>query len=200
MRSNDLCHIQCYTGHASTAMHPTLEGQFGPTEWIIRRITHKRKSGNLLIIFREMNKFSYLILHVLHDYNVGISWLRLEDVTPITCPTLVGRRDSSQKMWLWSYVRLRSYARLRLEDVTPVVCLTPIERYDSSHISQLRSPFPTLVDIMTPVISPDSSRASWLRLKSVPHVLPTHLWKTTHGWVRWLKHHTAQTLSQNQIE
>jgi hypothetical protein len=193
MRSNDLCHIQCYTGHASAAMHPTLEGQFGPTEWIIRRITRKRKSGNLLIIIREMNKFSYLILHILHDYNVGISWLRLEDVTPITCPTLVGRRDSGcirdssrlldsgqmtrlrLKDVTRSCARLWSHARLQSEDVTLVVCATPIvcptsigRRHsgrmpDSDWKIWLQSYIPT------PVTLPDSSRhhdsgnISWLQ-------------------------------------
>jgi hypothetical protein len=26
MHGNDLCHIQCYMGHASVAMYPTLTG------------------------------------------------------------------------------------------------------------------------------------------------------------------------------
>jgi hypothetical protein len=33
---------------------------------------------------------------------------------------------------------------------------------------------------------------------SVPHVLPPKLWKTLHGWARWLQHLTTRTLSQKQ--
>jgi hypothetical protein len=66
--------------------------------------------------------------------------------------------------WHRSYVRLRSYARLRSysrhrsKDMTPVVCLTLVGRYDSGHISRLRSQFPTLVNIMTPVVHHGSGR------------------------------------------
>jgi hypothetical protein len=37
-------------------------------------------------------------------------------------------------MWLWSYVWLRSYARLRIKASIPLVCLTPVGRHDSSHL------------------------------------------------------------------
>jgi hypothetical protein len=131
--------------------------QSGPTEWIIQRITRKRKSANLLIVFRVMNKFSYLILHIIHAYNAGISRLRSyarlqsEDTTPvvsttlIVCSTPVGRRDSGRmsnsgrKTWLWSYARLRS------KDMTLIVypdsnCTSRLGwRHDSDRISWLGS-------------------------------------------------------------
>jgi hypothetical protein len=90
--------------------------------------------------------------------------------------------------------------------VTFVVCLTLVERCDSGRmpdfgrISWLRSHFPTLVNVTTPVVSPYSGGASQLWSMSVPHVLPPQLWKTSHDRARWLQHLTARTLSQKQIE
>jgi hypothetical protein len=127
------------------------------TQWIIQRITHKRKSANLFIIFGSMNEFLYHILPIIHVYNASISWLRsnarlrLEDATPVVCLTPVGRRDSvrmhdSDHMPDSSRkTRLRSYARLRLEDMILVVYP------DSGHtswlwsMSRLRSCLPTPV-------------------------------------------------------
>jgi hypothetical protein len=82
--------------------------------------------------------------------------------------------------------------------VTLVVCSTLVRRYDSTCTSRLRSHFSTPVDVATSVISPDSDRASRLQLMSVPHVLPPQLWKTSHGWAKWLQHFTTWTLSQKQ--
>jgi hypothetical protein len=75
--------------------------------------------------------------------------------------------SSSRKARLWSYTRLQS------EDATPIVCPTPVGRYNFGYISRLWSHFPTLVIVMTPVID----RAACLTY---------FLWKTTHGWARWL--------------
>jgi hypothetical protein len=125
------------------------------------------------------------------------AWLMSEDVTVI-CVTLVKGRDSgrmpdsSRKARLRSFAQLQSYARLWWKDA--VICPTTVRRYDSNCISQLRLQLPTLIDIMTLVVSSDSDRASWLLSKIVPHDLPTNLWKTTHGRARWLQHLTAQTL------
>jgi hypothetical protein len=47
--------------------------QSGLTEWIILRMAGKRKLVNFFILFGAMNKFSYLILPIIHAYNVGIS-------------------------------------------------------------------------------------------------------------------------------
>jgi hypothetical protein len=88
--------------------------------------------------------------------------------------------------------------RLRSADMTPVVCPTPVETYDSSRISWLQTHFPISVDVMTPVVSPDSGRASRLQSSSMSYVLPPQLWKTSHDWARWLQHLTAWTLSQKQ--
>jgi hypothetical protein len=101
--------------------------------------------------------------------------------------------DSDRKTRLRSYVRLRSYARLRSEDTTLV------GRYDSGRISRLRLHFLTSVNVMTPVVSLDSCHGSWLRSMSMMHVLPPQLWKTSHGWARWLQHLTTRTLSWKQI-
>jgi hypothetical protein len=69
---------------------------------------------------------------------------------------------------------------------------------DSGHISRLRSHFLTSVDITTSDISPGSGCPSRLRSMSAPPVLPPQLWKTSHGWARWLQHLTTQTLSRKQ--
>jgi uncharacterized membrane protein YjdF len=47
--------------------------QSGLAEWIILRMARKRKLANFFILFGAMNKFSYLILPIIHAYNVGIS-------------------------------------------------------------------------------------------------------------------------------
>jgi hypothetical protein len=59
-------------------------------------MAHKRKLANSYLLFGAMNKFSCLILPIIHAYNVGISQLRSEDVTPIVCPTPIGRHDSDR--------------------------------------------------------------------------------------------------------
>jgi hypothetical protein len=65
-------------------------------EWIILRMTRKRKLANSFILFGAMNKFSCLILPIIHAYNAGISRLRSEDATLIVYPTPVGRYDSDR--------------------------------------------------------------------------------------------------------
>jgi hypothetical protein len=52
--------------------------------------------GQLFILFRTLDKFSYHILPIIHAYNAGISRLR-------------------------SYARLRTHAQLRSEDMTLIV-------------------------------------------------------------------------------
>jgi hypothetical protein len=68
----------------------------GRTEWIILRIAHKKKLANSFILFGAMNKFSCLILPIIHAYNVGIFRLQSEDVTPVVCPTSVRTHDSDR--------------------------------------------------------------------------------------------------------
>jgi hypothetical protein len=181
MRGNDLCHVRCYESHLR-GYTPYAHGLLpGPTKWVIRQITYKRKSSNLLSI--QSNKWFFhiiyyllcmLIMQVSHDSGY--------------------KPDTSWKTRLWS------------EDATPVVCPIPVGRHDYGRMSDsdrkiwLRSHFPTPVDVTTLVVSPDSSRASRLRSMSVPQVLPTHLWNTMHGRARWLHHLTARTLSQKQFE
>jgi hypothetical protein len=124
----------------------------GPAEWIILWMARKRKLANSFILFVAMNKFSCLILPIIHAYNVGISWLWSEDETPFVCLTLVGRHnfdhmpDSGWRTWLWSYARLRS------EDMTPIVY--PDSRCTSrfQSTSQLRS------YLLTPVAHHGSGR------------------------------------------
>jgi hypothetical protein len=94
---------------------------YSSAEWIILRMDRKRKLTNFFILFGAMNKFSCLILPIIHAYNVGISRLRSEGMTLVVCPTLVGRRDFCHMPDSGRKTRLRSYARLRLEDMTPVV-------------------------------------------------------------------------------
>jgi hypothetical protein len=43
-----------------------------PAKWIILQMAHKRKLANSFILFRAMNRFSSLILPIIHAYNVGI--------------------------------------------------------------------------------------------------------------------------------
>jgi hypothetical protein len=134
----------------------------GLTKWIIWQIIHKRKSANL-----------YRILPIIHDYNVGISWL-------------------------WPYARLQSEDAILVICLTPIICPTSVRRYDSGRISRPRSHFSTLVDVMTLVVSPDSDHTSRLRSMSVPHILPPQLWKTLHGRVRWQHHLANQKFSRKQ--
>jgi hypothetical protein len=82
---------------------------------------------------------------------------------------------------------------------TSVACPTLVRRYDSGRISRLRSSFPTLVDVTTSDVSPDSDRASRLRSMRVPPILPPQLWKTSQGRARWLHHLTTRTVSQNRL-
>jgi hypothetical protein len=49
----------------------------GPAEWIILRMAGKGKLANPFILFGAMNKFSCLILPIIHAYKAGISQLRL---------------------------------------------------------------------------------------------------------------------------
>jgi hypothetical protein len=142
-------------------------------EWIILRMAHKGKLANPFILFRAMNKFSCLILPIIHAYDTGISRLR-------------------SYAWPWWYAWLWS------EDTTSIVCPTPIGIYDSSRISWLQLHFLTPIDVMTPVVSPDSDHASQLWPMSMPHVLPPQLWNTSHSRARWLQHLTTQTLSRKQ--
>jgi hypothetical protein len=69
---------------------------------------------------------------------------------------------------------------------------------DSDRKTWLWSHFLTPIDATTLVVSLDSNHASWLWSMSVPHVLPPQLWKTSHGWARWLQRLTARTLSRKQ--
>jgi hypothetical protein len=84
-----------------------------------------------------------------------------------------------------SISRLWSYAQLRSEDMTLVVYPDSIA-------------LPTLVDVMTPVVSLDPGHASRLLSMSMPHVLPPQMWKTSHGQARWLQYLIAQTLNRKR--
>jgi hypothetical protein len=109
-----------------------------------------------------------------------IGGLWLEDapliicMTPVVCPTSVGRRDPGRmpdfgrKIWLRSYILLRFH-------------------------------FLTSVDVTTLIVSPNSYGASQLQSMSKPHILPPQLWKTLHGWAKWLQDLTTWTLCWKQI-
>jgi hypothetical protein len=114
MRGNDLCHTRCYTGHA-----PYARGLLSSlTEKIIRWITHKRKSANLLFI--QSNEWIF-ILYITHYTCLWCRYIMTPVVcaTLVICPTSVRRCDSSrmpdsdQKTWLRSYL------------------LTPVAHHDS---------------------------------------------------------------------
>jgi hypothetical protein len=141
-----------------------------------------------------MNKFSYLILYIVHAHNVGISWLRLYASVRRCYSDRMrnsGRMpDSNRKTWhqsyarLWSYVQLRSYAQLWSEDATPVVCLTLAGRPNSGHMrdsdhmrnfshmpdSDRKTGLPSYARLwledMTPVVYPDSGHTSSIRSTS----------------------------------
>jgi hypothetical protein len=167
-----MLHRSCLRGYA-----PYAHGlQSGLVEWIILWMTRKRELANSFILFGAMNKVSCLILPIIHAYNAGISRLRLEDVTPVICPTPVGWRDSGHMPDFGWKTRLRSYAQLRSKDVTSVVCPTPIERRgsdcmpDSSQKIWLRSYIPTPVILSDSDRCHDSGRISWLRSRITPLV------------------------------
>jgi hypothetical protein len=170
----------------------------GPTEWIIPQISCKRKLASCLSYSEHWINFRiiYYLLYMLimqechnsdHMHNFGHMpdysqkiWLRSYIMTPVVCvtpvvwPTLVGRYDSGRISWL------RSYALDRMPDSDRKIWLrsylyTPVRRYHSGRISRLRSPFPTLVDITSSDVSPDSGCASQLRSISTSPVLPPQL-------------------------
>jgi hypothetical protein len=120
--------------------------QSSPAEWIILQMTHKRKLANSFVLFGAMNKFSCLILPIIHAYNAGIFWLRSEDVTSVVCPTPVRRHDSDsmpdsgRRMQLWSYARHRLY--ILTLDALPYSG----RRHSFDRISWLRSRITALVD------------------------------------------------------
>jgi hypothetical protein len=58
--------------------------------------------GYLFILFRTLDKFLCHILPIKHAYNIGISRLRLEDMTLVIYP------DSGRTYWLWSTSQLRT--------------------------------------------------------------------------------------------
>jgi hypothetical protein len=91
------------------------------TEWIVLRMAHKRKLANSFILFGAMNKFSCLILPIIHAYNAGISQLRSEDVTLIVCSIAVERHDSNHMPDSSRRMRFLSYALLWSKDMTLVV-------------------------------------------------------------------------------
>jgi hypothetical protein len=135
MHDNELCHTRCYMGHV-----PYAHGLWsGPTNWIIRWITHKRKSAKLLFI--QTNEWIF-ILYITH---YTFLWCRYI-TTPVVCttlvvwPTPVGRRDSgrmpdsSQKTWLWSYI------------LTLVPLPDSGQCHDFGRISWLRSLITAIVD------------------------------------------------------
>jgi hypothetical protein len=143
-------------GHTSVAMRARR-----------RKSACKRKSAHIFILSRAMNTFSFLILPIMHVYNVGISRLRSEDVTLVVYPTPVGRRDSSRTPDFGRRTQFWSYAQLRSESVTPVicvtpvvcltlvVCLTPVGRRDSGWNTRLWS------HVMTPVAHHGFGRRSY---------------------------------------
>jgi hypothetical protein len=120
----------------------------GLVEWIILRMDRKRKFANSFILFGAMNKFSCLILPIIHDYNTGIFRLRTKDATLVVCSTPVKRHDSDRMPNSGRRTRLRSYARLRSEDITPVVYPDSDSRCTSRFrsMSRLRSYLLTLIE------------------------------------------------------
>jgi hypothetical protein len=70
------------------------------TEWIIRRIAHKRKSANLLAYSKKWISFSYHLLPIIHDYNAGTSQLWSHIMTLVIDP------NSDRTAWLGSDIAL----------------------------------------------------------------------------------------------
>jgi hypothetical protein len=92
-----MLHGLCLRGYA-----PYAHGlRSGPTEWIIRRIAHKRKSANLLWYSKQWIIFSYHLLPIIHAYNAGTSRLR----SHITAPVV--DLDSGHTTWLGSDIAPR---------------------------------------------------------------------------------------------
>jgi hypothetical protein len=148
------------------------------TEWIIRRIAHKRKLANHFILFKTIKKFVHVIYFPLYKLTVQVhhdsghtSQLRSGYPTSIALPdsnlyvlTLVARHDFSHTSRLQSHIltliahlyynrtsRLWSYIS------TPVVhshVTTPGIHPDSDHTSRPRS------YITTPVIGHSSGHTS----------------------------------------
>jgi hypothetical protein len=53
---------------------PYARGQrSGSIEWKIERMARKKKSANLFILFKAVNKCLYHILPIIHAYNAGTS-------------------------------------------------------------------------------------------------------------------------------
>jgi hypothetical protein len=134
------CAVMTY-GSCLRSYVPYARGlRSGPVEWIIRRMARKRKLANSFILFRAINKFSCLILTIIHAYNAGISWLQSEDTTLIIRLTPVRGRDSSRmldsgrKIWLQLYI-------LTLDALPDSGW-----RHDSDRISWLQSRITALVD------------------------------------------------------
>jgi hypothetical protein len=96
--------------------------QSDSTEWIILWMTHKEKLANPFILFGAMNKFSCFILPIIHAYNAGISWLRLEDAALVIYPAPVGRYDSGCISWLWSHLPTSVDITTLIDERVP--CLT----------------------------------------------------------------------------
>jgi hypothetical protein len=147
-----MLHGLCLRGYA-----PYSHGlRSGSTEWIIRRIAHKRKSTNLFIIFKEMNKFFISFIT-----NYTCLWCRYVTtlvvcMTLVICPTPIGRRDfghmpnSGWKTWLRSYVPI------------PIDVTTLIVSPNSDHVSQLWSM--SVLHVLPPQLWKTShGRARWLQ-------------------------------------
>jgi hypothetical protein len=47
----------------------------GSTKWIIWQIAYKRKSTNILSYSKQWIRLSYHLLHIIHDYKAGTSWV-----------------------------------------------------------------------------------------------------------------------------
>jgi hypothetical protein len=127
-----MLYVSCLCGYTPYARRLRID----PTEWIIQRMVCKRKSANLFILFRAMNKIAYHILLIIHPYNVGTSQLR-------SCmPTLVVHPNFGHTSGLRSHI------------MTPVShIMTPVTRPDSGRSSRLQ------LRVTTTIIYPDSDRA-----------------------------------------
>jgi hypothetical protein len=99
-----------------------------PTEWIIQRIADKGKLASPFILFKTMNKFFHIIYYPLYMLIMQVYPDFGRMVTPVKCPTPIGRHDSGRMPDSDRKTRLRSYPQQWSEDATPVVSPTLVHR------------------------------------------------------------------------
>jgi hypothetical protein len=102
------CTVMIYvTSNAIRVTPPWLHTlRSGATVWTVRvdNTTNSSKPANLFILFREMNKFLYHILPIIHAYNAGTSRLDRTSRLRSYIPTPVIHPDSDRTIQLCSHI------------------------------------------------------------------------------------------------